>query len=133
MRPCCLVSTIQKVFVCAPLYVLAYARNDRHENYSKLLEFFDPDNRVHERLMPQELLAGDGSEIRKTLLSMGLKIGEDRKAKDLLTRYLLSCDPIDRVRTVDRTGWHGQFYVLPDEPIGKQTGEKVLFLGPRIG
>lgn len=124
---------IQKVFVCAPLHVLAYARNDRHEHYSKLLEFRDPDNNLHEWLMPQELLAGDGSEVRKTLLSMGLKIGEDRKAKDLLTRYLLSCDPIDRVRTIDRTGWHGQSYVLPEGPIGKQSKEKVLFLGSHIG
>ncbi len=88
---------------------LAYARNERHENYSKLLTFCDPDGKIHEWLMPQELLAGDGNEVRKTLLSMGLKIGEDRQAKDLLTRYLLSCHPIDRVRTVDRTGWHGQF------------------------
>lgn len=30
-------------------------------------------------------------------------------------------------------GWHGQFYVLPEGPIGKQTGEKLLFLGPQIG
>jgi putative DNA primase/helicase len=124
---------VQKTFICAPLYVLAYARNDRNENYSKLLEFLDPDGKLHEWLMPQELLAGDGGEVRRTLLSMGLKIGEDKRAKELLTRYLLSCDPIDRVRTIDRTGWHGQFYVLPDGPIGKQAGEKVLFLGPHIG
>lgn len=124
---------IQRIFVCAPLHVLAYARNDRHEHYSKQLQFLDPDGKVHDWLMPQELLAGDGSEVRKTLLSKGLKIGEDRKAKDLLTRYLLSCDPIDRVRTIDRTGWHGPFYVLPEGPIGKQAGEKVLFLGSNIG
>lgn len=124
---------VRRIFVCAPLYVLAYARNERYENYSKLLTFCDPDGEVHEWLMPQELLAGDGNEVRKILLSMGLKIGEDRQAKDLLTRYLLSCHPTDRVRTVDRTGWHGQLYVLPEGPIGKQTGEKVLFLGPQIG
>ena len=124
---------VRRIFVCAPLYVLAYARNERNENYSKLLTFCDPDGKVHEWLMPQELLAGDGGEVRKTLLSMGLKIGEDRQAKELLTRYLLSCHPTDRVRTIDRTGWHGQFYVLPEGKIGKQTGEKVLFLGSSIG
>ncbi|MEI6531847.1 MAG: DUF927 domain-containing protein, partial [Chlamydiota bacterium] len=124
---------VRRVFVCAPLYVLAYARNERNENYSKLLIFCDPDGKVHEWLMPQEQLAGDGNEVRKTLLSMGLKLGEDRQAKDLLIRYLLSCHPIDRVRTVDRTGWHGQSYVFPDGLIGKKTGEKVLFLGPQIG
>lgn len=124
---------IQKIFVCAPLHVLAYARDDRNANYSKLLKFFDPDNKPHTWLMPQEMLAGDGGELRKMLLSMGLKIGDDRKTKELLNRYLLSCDPIDRVRTIDRTGWYGQSYVLPDGPIGKQTGEKVLFLGPQVG
>lgn len=124
---------MQTTFVCAPLYVLAYARDDRNENYSKLLKFSDPDGKEHHWLMPQELLSGDGGEIRKMLLSKGLKIGEDRKAKDLLTRYLLSCDPVDRVRTIDRTGWHGQSYVLPEGPIGKRIGEKVLFLGPQIG
>lgn len=124
---------LEKIFVCAPLYVLAYARDDRHENYSKLLRFADPDGKIHQWLMPQELLAGDGSEIRKTLLGRGLRIGEDRRAKDLLMRYLLSCDPIDRVRTVDRTGWHDQSYILPEGPIGKQEREKILFLGPQVG
>ena len=124
---------IQKIFICAPLYVLAYARDDHHENYSKLLKFLDPDGNVHEWLMPQELLAGDGGEIRKMLLGLGLKIGEDKRVKELLSRYLLSCDPIDRVRTVDRTGWHGQCYVLPEGPIGEQKGEKTLFFGPKVG
>lgn len=124
---------VRRIFVSAPLHVLAYARNERNENYSKLLTFCDPDGKVHEWLMPQELFAGDGSEVRKTLLSMGLKIGEDRQAKELLTRYLLSCHPTDRVRTIDRTGWHGQSYVLPEGQIGKHSGEKVLFLGSTIG
>lgn len=124
---------MQTIFVCAPLCILAYARDDRHENYSKLLKFADPDGKIHQWLMPQELLAGDGSEIRKIFLARGLRIGDDRRAKELLMRYLLSCDPIDRVRTVERTGWHGQSYILPEGPIGKQEGEQVLFLGSQIG
>jgi putative DNA primase/helicase len=121
---------VQKIFVCAPLYVLAYARDDRNENYSKLLKFFDPDGKEHLWLMPQELLASDGGELRKILLSKGLRLGEEKKSKDLLTRYLLSCDPISRVRTIDRTGWYGQMFIFPEETVGKQTGEKVLYLGP---
>lgn len=50
---------VRRVFVCAPLHVLAYARNERHENYSKLITFCDPDGKIHEWLMPQELLAAD--------------------------------------------------------------------------
>ncbi len=124
--------SIQKIFVCSPLLALAYARDERNTNYCKLLKFFDPDGKPHIWLMPQALLAGDGSELRKTLLSMGLRIGDDRRAKECLTRYLLSCDPIDRVRTIDRTGWYEQSYVLPEGLIGKHTGEKVLFVGTQL-
>jgi putative DNA primase/helicase len=121
---------LETIFVCGPLYVIAYARDERHENYCKLLEFTNHDGHVQKWLMPQELLAGDGGEVRKALLSKGLKLGEDRKAKELLHRYLLSCDPPDRVRSIERTGWYGQTYVLPKETLGKQTDEEVLYLGP---
>jgi putative DNA primase/helicase len=121
---------LESTYVCGILYVIAYARDDDHENFSKLLEFIDHDGKAHIWLMPQELLAGDGGEIRKILLSKGLKLGEEKKAKELLLRYLLSCEPIDRVRSIDRTGWYGQTYVLPEETLGKATEEKVWYLGP---
>jgi uncharacterized protein (DUF927 family) len=120
----------QKLYVCAPLLVLAYARDGRNENYAKLLQFSDPDGLPHTWLMPQELLGGDGGEIRKKLLSMGLKLGNEKRSKELLISYLLSCDPELRARSIDRTGWYEQSYVLPDKTLGKQTGEKVLYLGP---
>ena len=121
---------VQKILVCAPLFVLGYARDDRNENYSKLLKFFDPDGVPHIWLMPQEFLGGDGSEIRKTLLSKGLKLGDDKRVKELLIRYLLSCDPPDRIRSSDRTGWYKKSYVLPDQTLGQQSDEKVLYFGP---
>ncbi len=121
---------IQKLYVCAPLIVLAYARDNRNENYAKLLKFFDPDGLPHTWLMPQELLGGDGGEIRRKLLSMGLKLGNDKRSKELLISYLLSCDPESRVRSIDRTGWYEQSYVLPEKTLGKQTGERVFYLGP---
>jgi putative DNA primase/helicase len=124
---------LETIFICGLLYVVAYARDERHENYCKLLEFTNHDGQVQKWLMPQELLAGDGGEVRKALLSKGLKLGEDRKAKELLHRYLLSCDPPDRVRSVDRTGWYGQTYVLPKGTLGKQPNEEVLYLGPSGG
>lgn len=120
----------EETYVCGQLYVIAYARDEYHENYCKLLEFTNHDGHVQKWLMPQELLTGDGSEVRKVLLSKGLKLGEERKAKELLLRYLLSCDPIDRVRSIERTGWYGKTYVLPLETLGKETEEKVLYLGP---
>lgn len=124
---------MKSTFVCGILYVVAQARDANQENHGKLLEFFDPDFKKHIWLMPQELLAGDGGEIRKVLLSKGLELGEDRRAKDLLIRYLLSCRPTDRVRSVDRTGWYGHTYVLPDETLGKDAEEKVWYLGPARG
>ena len=124
---------IEETYVCGILYVVAYARDEHHENYCKLLEFTNHDGQVQRWLMPQELLAGDGGEVRKALLSKGLKLGEERKAKEFLHRYLLSCDPHERVRSVDRTGWHGQTYIFPKGKLGQQTDEEVLYLGPSNG
>lgn len=124
---------IEETYVCGLLYVIAYARDEHHENYCKLLEFTNHDGHIQTWLMPQELLAGDGGEMRKALLSKGLKLGEERKAKELLLRYLLSCDPPDRVRIIDRTGWHKHTYVLPKETLGKSAQEKVLYLGLATG
>lgn len=74
--------------------------------------------------MPQEQLAGDGNEVRRSLLSMGLKLGEDKQAKDLLIRYLLSCHPIDRVRTVNSMSLEGRTHLVIRDVNTKEIGTR---------
>jgi putative DNA primase/helicase len=112
-------------FICGPLRVTAATRNTDSQDWGRLLEFVDADGRIHEWSMPMSMLAGDGTEYRSRLLSMGLVISSSRKARELLTTYIQSSMPDQRVRCVSRVGWHDEAYVLPDERFG--TGERVLY------
>jgi Domain of unknown function (DUF927) len=61
--------------VCSRIEVVALTRDDSGGEWRRLLQFKDPDWRKHERAMPTEMLAGDGSEYRARLLEQGLTIG----------------------------------------------------------
>lgn len=120
-------STCEKddVFICAPLTIAAATRTREGEDWGRLLEFTDADGRRHDWAMPMSMLAGDGGEYRARLLSMGLIISPSRKARELLTTYIQTSMPDERVRCVARVGWHDGAFVLPDETFGQ--GERVLF------
>lgn len=114
------------VWVSSSLHVTALTRNERGEEWGRLLEFRDPDGRSHLWACPIELLAGDGVEFRRQLLSMGLRIAPGSKARNLLGVYVQACRPEARATCTGRTGWHGTAYILPDETIGGEDAERVL-------
>ena len=93
----------------------------------RLLIFKDKDGREHKWAMPMEMLAGDGLAYRERLLSMGLIIEPGKKARDRLYQYIASEIPEARARAVTRIGSHDDTYVFPDEVIGRQGDERVLF------
>ncbi|MBF0283964.1 MAG: DUF927 domain-containing protein [Magnetococcales bacterium] len=114
------------IWICSPLRVVARTRNDHQEGHGRVLEFPDADGHLHQWAMPMSLLAGDGTELRSTLLSMGLELSQNRKARELLADYIQRARPERTARCVDKTGWHGQVFVMPENVIGR-TMEMVLF------
>ena len=105
---------------------MAFTRNENGEAWGRLLELKDSEGREHVWAMPMRLLSGDGNEYRATLLDMGLLIAPGHKARERLTIYLQTAKPKAWARCVDRTGWYGSAFVLPDETIGGMSGERVL-------
>lgn len=112
--------------ICSSLEVIAKTRDATSNEWGYLLEFYDPDGNKKRWSMPAKMLSGDGTQYRADLLSMGLVIEPGLKAKNYLTTYIQTADVPSRVRCVDRIGWHGDVYVLPDRTIG-QSEETVLF------
>ena len=112
-------------WICSPLHVTAMTRDVDGESWGRLLEFEDPDGRVHRWACPMELLAGDGTEFRRILLSMGLKLAPGAKARQLVAQYVQTAKTPMRGVCTGRTGWHKESYVLPDETLGEGT-ERVL-------
>lgn len=114
------------LWVCSRLEITASTRDAKNESWGRLLEFDDLDGTHHAWAMPMELLSGDGNEYRRMLLSMGLQIAASGKARNLLTQYIQTTQVEQRARCVERTGWHGNVFVMPDRTIG-EDGERILF------
>jgi uncharacterized protein (DUF927 family) len=110
-------------WVCSQLVIEADTRDERNENWGRLLRFPDRDGVWHTWSMPMELLGGDGREFRQSLLNQGLDIG-GRKSRALLEAYL-NVKPDKRALCVTRPGWHRGGFVLPDEFIGGQDAEPI--------
>jgi uncharacterized protein (DUF927 family) len=114
------------VWICAPLYVVASTRDGKSSAWGRLLEWHDPDGVGHQWAMPNELLQGDGIEVRRELARQGLSISPLKAARELLATYLQVWRPDAQARCVDRLGWHDGVYVLPGEVVG-HNGETVVF------
>jgi putative DNA primase/helicase len=71
-------------------------------------------------------MVADVSEIQRTLLSHGLRLSDNRTHLKLVAKYIHDSNPKERIRAVDKVGWHGDIFVLPDGCIGA-TDEEVVF------
>jgi len=119
---------LNAVKICSPLRVIGKTRDSLAGGWGYFLEFVDSDGNTKNWVMPAKMLAGDGNSYRAELLDMGLRIEPSLKAKNHLTSYIQTSDAETRIRCVDRVGWHGDQYVLPDQTIGKNTNdENMLF------
>lgn len=124
---------LSEIWICDPLRVLAETRDSSQSNWGRLLEWFDGDKHRHVWSCPAELLqTSDQSEFRKILASGGLVISSNFKARKLLCDYVLTQKPEHKARCVDRIGWHGGRYVLPDLVIGEANNETVVYQGARL-
>lgn len=114
------------LWLCDPLHIRAMTRDSKSADWGRLVEWKDGDGRAHRWAMPLELMAGDGIDVRRELVRLGLNIAPGRSARDHLNSYLQTWPVKERARCVDRLGWDGPVYVLPDEAIGADA-EIVVF------
>lgn len=101
-------------------------------NWGRLLSFNDADGTDHRWGMPMRLLSGGGDEMRAELLRLGFDVPTSQRSRNLLTDYIQQSRPEARARCVERAGWHGRVFVMPDRTIG-EADEAVLFQSETTG
>lgn len=92
------------VWICSPVECLAATHDERHDNHGLLLRFKPPYGPWREWAMPLELLSGNGEEMRRELMRMGVRISPD--GFKLLHRWASQCLPELVVVAATRVGWH---------------------------
>jgi putative DNA primase/helicase len=112
--------------ICSELQIEACTRDASNHEWGRLLRWRDLDGKTHTWAMPMSLLFGESSDLLKEFASRGLVIAPGPEIKPLLVAYLQTWDVAERVRCVERLGWHGPVFCTPVETIGDST-ERLTF------
>ncbi len=91
--------------VCSPIRVIALTRDRSGEGWGRLVEITDRDGGKHLWAIPAELFAGDGLEVRRECLRLGLDLASGTKARNAFMDLLMQWRPDARAITADRLGW----------------------------
>ncbi|MGN5171326.1 DUF927 domain-containing protein [Aeromonas sp. 102P] len=112
--------------ISSPIWVLAETSDEQGRGCGRLLEWLDSIGRSRQWAMPvRSLVPRNGDEVFAALLDAGLPFIElEHKRK--LNAYLMRCKPERRITCVERTGWHGRAYVLPQGSIGPEADGVIL-------
>ena len=103
-----------------PIRFLAFARDEHSSNWSKVLEWKDPDGVQHRKAISEELLQKPSYELATMLAVDGYSI-EPKMQKDFLV-FLANCRTSHHIRSVSKVGWYQDKFVLPDTVIGVADG-----------
>ncbi|HEO9718318.1 TPA: DUF927 domain-containing protein [Morganella morganii subsp. morganii] len=118
---------IRNIKISSPIKVTAITCDADGSNYGRLLEWEDTYGNSRKWAMPMEMLSGSGEELRRVLLVNGLSyINISGQARAHLMEYISLCRPERKVTCVNKTGWHGNVYVLQDEVIGAGADSVIL-------
>lgn len=116
-----------EIKIGAPLIFRGWIRDEKSSNWSKLVEWYDPDGVLHSMPLSAEALANTDSSLwRKPLASGGYCFAPGKKNIDLIGQYLTGCESAMRFRGVTRTGWHNGVFVFPDMNVNDNCSEKTV-------
>lgn len=118
----------EALWIATPILVDALTRDSFSKSWGRLLSFKDQDAVTKQWSMPMELLAGDGSEIRRVLLNFGVEMAIGKRERQLFLSFLQSTKPKKRADCVNRIGWHSDMYVLPNEVIRQKEDDSTVIL-----
>ncbi len=102
------------VWIAAPFQVRAETNDDANQSFGLLLGWRDPNDGEHQWAMPKRMVHVEANAIAVELEDAGLACGTSRKAHDGLKQFLGAVQSTNRVRCVERAGWHGTTFVLPN-------------------
>ncbi|CBJ83479.1 Putative prophage primase [Xenorhabdus bovienii str. Jollieti] len=118
---------VRNIKISSPIKVTAITCDADSSNYGRLLEWEDTYGNCRKWAMPMEMLSGSGEELRRVLLVNGLSyINTSGQARAHLMEYISLCRPEKKVTCVNKTGWHGNVYVLQDEVVGSGADSVIL-------
>ncbi|QGM98432.1 DUF927 domain-containing protein [Methylocystis parvus] len=122
-------ATVIDVKVCQAFEIVGITRDTNGAEWGKLIRWRDKDRKIKTMIVTDAETHGDPGTLCQKLRNVGLYI--KRNCQRYLAIYLSDVLTNNRVRLVERTGWHHiggrDVFVLPEQSIGPDGGETVVF------
>lgn len=109
--------------VSSPVEVKASARDAESCGWSKIIEVRDPDDILHQCLVPFTSLNGSGEEALTLLSEAGLLLEPGRLPRQQLIQYLNKATPKQRALIVEKNGWVKKANKFVPFDLGSQGGQ----------
>lgn len=114
-----------KYWVSSYLDVIALSRNLQGQGWGRILLIRDSEGNEKTWPMPMEMLAGDGLELRKKLLDLGVQLNPSKTARNYLIHYISEKNPKRFFRAIEHLGWVGHSFVFPEKICKKESDDGV--------
>jgi len=116
------------MFICSRLKVLGKLRSPESLDWSRLVELRAPDGVEKRVVVNMRDCVGRGDVVRAQLADYGVEFSNSPKAQSLFMEYLRTSAPADKfLLRLNKVGWYGDTYVLPDALFGEHFGEEFYF------
>lgn len=116
-----------EIRICAKLELKALVRDANGDEWSRLFGFADMDGREREVLLANAENHTSSKEPIVKLAKAGFEISGHPQADGLLLRYIRGTKTDKRMLLVDKLGWNGSLFLLPDRTIGTQGDEEFVY------
>jgi putative DNA primase/helicase len=101
-------------WIGGPIEVLGYIRDEASESWGLQVRWKDPDGAVHTASLQRSALVSDDKSWLGRLASGGWACATASGDKMKLAEFFARLTPERFLRSVDRTGWQGEAFVLPN-------------------
>lgn len=108
----------EKTWISSPIWPEAYLRDREGKSHTLLIKINDGE-RDHKITIPRRVIT-KWTELSEILLDLGQSVPTSPANQKHLQNFLMEARPHERMRCVDKSGWHGEQYIFPD---GEVIGE----------
>jgi len=118
-------------WICPYLKVTHQVSDKKDGSWSKVFTFYDPNDHLKTVVIPNELLAGDGKELREKLADAGFSVIPQKGFREAFNVYIHFSNPKEFATGVKKVGWCDEgVYVLPDKIYGDTEGKYIQQIAP---
>ncbi len=116
----------------SPYLKVTHQIRDKHDHaWAKLVVFYDPKGHMKRQAIANDMLAGDGKELREQLAREGFSILPRAYNRNHFNEYIHFSNPKSFATSIKKVGWCDEgVYVLPDKIYGDTEGQYIQQLKP---